>query len=407
MVKRLMLVLGVLMLALPGVSGVQAAAPHAKPRPIKHPVLRPAPRGTVSGTLVTLTPPLLTLTTATGTVTVTVTSATRIVRLFNGPSSLDELSPGDALVVRGTPDATGTIAATVIEDQSIQRADARLTGIIQSVGPATATVQVTADAQKRSPFGLGQIVSLQIGAATRIVSPTALSPQVFTGTAGLGVLAGAHVTVLGTYNRVQNAFTTVARIIIMKTPAVKPPAPQTVSGTLVALYGLTAPATLTLQTSKGVITVTVGTTPTVSIVRRYNGLSALDQLVPGDHLSLRGSFSDATTFAAVTIQDLSIQAADTIATLRVAGIIPSANTFSGTVVRDSNGARTPFDEGARVTVLVSAATKILVPAVAPATGEITGTLASLAPSQLVTVRGIYNRKLHTYTVTTLVRVHRA
>jgi hypothetical protein len=369
--------------------------------------VRVAGRGTTSGTLTAINGSTLTVNTANGAISVVVSSTTQIVRLYNAPSGLDEMSPGDALLVRGTSPVTGTINATWIKDESLQRAYTRMVGTVQAVGATTVTVMVDADPHGPTPFALGQTLPLNIGAATKIVSGT----QVVTGTAGLSMLAaGTVATVLGTYDRVQNAFVTVDRIVIHKgqTGQSGVPTAHAISGTLVGLFGLTAPATLTVQTAKmGLVTVTVSATPTVGVVRRYFGVSSLDQLVPGDKLNVRGSFSNATTFTATYIQDVSLQAADTAAVVHITGIVSATTSFVGTVTHDVAAERTPFTDGSTVTVTVGTSTKILVPATAPSTGEITGTFASLAVGQKVNVLGIYDRKQHAYTITHLVRVHRS
>jgi hypothetical protein len=409
MFKRLSVLVALLILILPTVSIAQAAPAQKKHRPGVLPV-RHAAAGTTAGTLTSMNGSVLTLTAAGGvTYTVNVSTTTKIVRLYDGPSALDEMSPGDALLVRGTTVTTGTINATWIKDQSIQRKYTRLVGTIQSVGASSATVIVTRDEHGPTPFHLGQTITLTVGASTKVISPTATGTTLYTGTAGLPILSGdmgGRVTVLGVYDNVQNVFTTVDRITLLK--GIKVAVVHEISGTLVSEFGATAPATLTVQTGHyGLVTVTVAASPTVSIVRRYNGRSALDEFTPGDHLVIRGAFADATTYAASSIKDLSIQEAATRAVLKITAVNMSANSFTGTVLRDVNSKRAPFDEGATVTVTVSASTKILVPATAPATGETNGTLSNLLVGQKVTVLGVYNRKQHTYTTTKTVRVHRS
>ena len=60
-----------------------------------------------------------------------------------------------------------------------------------------------------------------------------------------------------------------------------------ITGTLAALSGITMPASLTLTTAHGAVTVTFASS-TAPIVRRYNGKSALDELSLGDTLAARG-----------------------------------------------------------------------------------------------------------------------
>jgi hypothetical protein len=119
---------------------------------------------------------------------------------------------------------------------------------------------------------------------------------------------------------------------------------------------------------------------------------------------INGAFADAHTYSATLIKDSSIQEADVRAVLKIMGT-PSAINFTGTVLKDADSTRTPFDEGSSLTVMLSSATKIYVPATPPATGEVLGTPSNLAAGQTVTVLGVYNRKLHTYSTARLVRVH--
>jgi len=410
MVRRIVALVALLLLIAPTAGIVHAAPAASKKRPIAPgaPAHR-AGQGTTAGTLAAMNGSVLTLTANGGaSITVNVSSTTKIVRLYNGVSALDELAPGDALLVQGTTENTGTIDATWIKDQSIQRKDTRLVGTLQSVGAMTATVMVVRDEHGPTPFGLGQTLTLDIGTATKVISSTGTGTSVYTGTAGMPILSGdlgGKVTVLGVYDRVQNAFTTVDRIRLLK--GAKPPVVHEVTGTLVGEFGAAAPAMLTVQTDhSGLITVAVGVSPTVGIVRRYNGHSALDEFTVGDRLIISGSFADATTYTATWIKDVSIQEAATRAVLTITGT-PTATSFTGVVLHDVNSARAPFDEGATVTVTISSETKIMIPAAAPSTGETAGQVASLAAGQTVTVLGVYNRKLHAYTTTRLVRVHRS
>ena len=68
------------------------------------------------------------------------------------------LSPGDALLVWGPTGAVSTtINATLVKDQSIQRAFTRLVGTIGGVNGSIVTTTVTADPSgARAPFGRGQ-----------------------------------------------------------------------------------------------------------------------------------------------------------------------------------------------------------------------------------------------------------
>jgi hypothetical protein len=423
MLKRLLVLLAALMLLLPAAATTQAAAPAIKPRPFPRQVTPPSrvrPNPTqrakpISGTLSQMSGSVLTLAGAQGvSYTVNVSSTTKIVRLYNGASALDELSPGDALQVWGTTVSTNTINAVLIKDESIQRAYTRMAGTIDAVSGSVVSATVTTDlaSTAKAPFAVGQVLALNVGPSTNVISPTATGLSVISGTAALTTLSasvGQTVTVLGVYDRVHQDFTSVFRIRLFKPGATLRHvghAAQSVTGTITAIGGTTAPTSFTLQTSNhGLITVTVAATTTV--VRRFNGKSSLDELTPGDSLGVTGSFADAgmTTFAAATIKDFSIQEAATRAILQVssAGFNTAASSFAGTVQQDPAG-RSPLQVGSTVTVTVGASTKVLMPATPPATGWVTGAASNIQANQKVLVLGLYNRKSMSYIETTLVRI---
>lgn len=161
--------------------------------------------------------------------------------------------------------------------------------------------------------------------------------------------------------------------------------------------------TLVVNTkNKGQVTVMVsgGTI----YVRRFNGASALDELNLGDNVAVFGTFATGSTtmFNATRVKDFSIQEAATRAVLQVKTVNTAGNSFTGVVMRDSALRVRPFNEGATVTVTVQATTKILT----PANGKLTaGSVSNLAVGQRVTVLGVFDRLLHSYTTTRLVRIH--
>ena len=176
-----------------------------------------------------------------------------------------------------------------------------------------------------------------------------------------------------------------------------------ITGTLATLSGVTMPVSLTLTTAHGAVTVTFAS-PTATIVRRYNGKSALDELSLGDTLAAKGVMSG-TTFTATALKDLSIQEASTRAVVQVTGV--SATGFTAIVRQAAHAHNTPFTIGATITATVASTTKIMMPATAPATGMVAGSLSNIAVGQTVTVLGVYNRLQKTYTTTNHVVIHKA
>ncbi len=459
MVKRIIiLVAGLLVLVAPSVSSTQAAVLAGKVRPIggnhavvtgRHGVVA---SNTITGTLTSMTNSSLTVSANSTSYTINISSTTKIVRHYNGASDMDELSVGDQLVVVGPQTATNTIGATRVKDLSIQEAWTHMSGTIQSVSgttvPATVTVTVVRD-HLNAPFSNGQSLSLAISSSTTVISPTAGHTSTMVGTAALPLLTaatGTTVTVLGVYNKVQNMFTTVYRIHLHRLhkatgsgPTATPAVPSStatatptaggagatttpattattttptsrvvsVAGTIMSESGATAPAVLTVQTTRfGLITVNIGTSPAVVFTRRLGGQSSLDELGLGDQVTVQGTFTDSTNKVvnATSIRDSSIQDAATRAVLQITQI--TASGFVGTVKVDNSAVSHPFAVGQSLTVTVSSATKFLMPATAPATGEIAGSLSNLATNQIVTVLGTFNRLQNTYISTQLVHIHR-
>ncbi len=146
-----------------------------------------------------------------GQVTVAVDASAKIVRRFNGASSLDELGANDVLQVRGVSTASGVVAAAWIRDASIQEAYTRLVGQVTAVTPASVSVVVQRDASGRAPFGYGQNLTLPVGASTQVISGTATA----TGSTG-SIATGAQITALGVFDRIANTFQSTFRIRVLK-----------------------------------------------------------------------------------------------------------------------------------------------------------------------------------------------
>ncbi len=162
-------------------------------------------------------PATLAITTANhGTVTVNLTNATRIVRRYNGLSSLDELSSGDVLWVTGI--ATGsTINASRVKDWTIQDAFTRsydkVTNVSTSNGMLSVTVTVLRDvrhAGSNNPWHAGHSMTFTI-APTMVI---ALKNG--TGGAASQLSTGNIIVVLGTASRHSRTFINVKHIRIVK-----------------------------------------------------------------------------------------------------------------------------------------------------------------------------------------------
>lgn len=166
----------------------------------------------VSAPVTTTTPTTLTLQTPhNGQIAVAVTPDTKIVRRYNGASSLDELSANDVLQVHGTSTAPGTLTATRIRDVSIQAAYTRVVGQVTAVGSNSVSIVVQRDATGRAPFRAGQNLVLPVGASTQVISGTTTT----TGSTA-GITAGNRVVALGVFNRISNTFQSTFRIRVLK-----------------------------------------------------------------------------------------------------------------------------------------------------------------------------------------------
>ena len=145
----------------------------------------------------------------TGQLPVAVTTGTQIVRRYNGKSGLDELSAGDRLELTGTFVNT-LYTASLIKDVSIQDAYSTLVGTISYISPMTTppyfTVRAQRDAQGRAPFRDGLVLTVDIQLSTQLLVHGMTTNQVTT------LNPGEVVTVLGTFDRHSNTFTTTNRV---------------------------------------------------------------------------------------------------------------------------------------------------------------------------------------------------
>ncbi len=152
-----------------------------------------------------------------------------------------------------------------------------------------------------------------------------------------------------------------------------------VAGTLQAGFATDGSTPLQLATAQG--TVTVQVSPSTLVVRRYNGISALSELSPGDSLIVRGTMSGTNTIVANAVKDVSIQAAFThnLGTITSASAGPNGTTtLKVRVLTDSlYKGQNPFTPGSTISMNVPSALRVIL-----ADGTVTtfGTLGSTASS---------------------------
>jgi len=115
MTKRLVAITAMLLFVIvPIGASTQATTLDARHRPGRGivPPGAPAALQTVSGSLTNMTDSALTVTAGGVAYTVNISPTTKIVRRYGAPSDLDEMAPGDLLVVRGSQPVSNTISAT-------------------------------------------------------------------------------------------------------------------------------------------------------------------------------------------------------------------------------------------------------------------------------------------------------
>lgn len=165
----------------------------------------------------TSVPTTLTLQTANhGTVTISLDANAKLVRRYNGPSSLAEFSPNDRLNVVGKYQGGSSYTAVRIKDITIQRADTFMVGSITAINGSTITATVQADdryihrGKVTDPFRVGQSVTLNLSPSTIVTLAN--------GTAGAAtdLQTGMTVSAVGVFNRKGHGFTTVSRVHVLK-----------------------------------------------------------------------------------------------------------------------------------------------------------------------------------------------
>jgi hypothetical protein len=158
-------------------------------------------RHTVDGVLETMSgttvPATLTVQTASGTmVTVTVPATTKLVRRYNGHSSLDELTAGDRITADGAFEkgSTTTFDARHIKDWSIQHAYTRVVGSVAAVQNGVVTLRVARGRSEHSPYWHGEGVWVTLSSSTIVMSGSGAATV-------NAVQPGVRVLVMGVYDR--------------------------------------------------------------------------------------------------------------------------------------------------------------------------------------------------------------
>src|SRR5581483_10954025 len=147
-------------------------------------------------------------------VSVLVTSSTKLVRRYNGQSALDEFSPGDNLSVAGVMSGTMAMTATLVKDNTIQKAFTRNVGSITAISPSSTSgltqisVQVLHDSRVKSqnPFHVGATLTFTVSSAMTVTLADGSAGTVANLTSGMTIVS------LGVFNRHGHTFGSVAHI---------------------------------------------------------------------------------------------------------------------------------------------------------------------------------------------------
>jgi len=202
MIKRLLILITLLLVIIPGVTSAQAAP------------LATSTLGAIGGTLVgeTINAGVTTLLVNTpkhGQISVVISSGTIFVRRLNGASALDELSLNDVIAVKGSfaTGSTTVFNASAVKDFTIQEGFTRAVLLVTKVTTSTTTTSFTAAAMhdrvsRLSPFSVGTMVTVTVSTSGSTLTPVLMWShfKIVAGTAA-NIHAGQTVTVLGVYNR--------------------------------------------------------------------------------------------------------------------------------------------------------------------------------------------------------------
>ncbi len=154
-------------------------------------------------------------------------------------------------------------------------------------------------------------------------------------------------------------------------------AATTTEGTLVSISGTTPPATIVMQS--GAMTYTVNVTADTTLVRKYNGVSTLDEFAVADLLQVRGTMTG-TTIDATWIRNMTIQRRGAAQWGKVVSIDATAKTF----VLDPMHKKSLDNQ----TVTTNASTKVF-------QGNRTGEFGDIAVGMTVKVIGLWRKSTDT------------
>jgi hypothetical protein len=238
--------------------------------------------GTLTAVSGTTVPATLSLQVDTTVYTVNVTEDTKIIRKFNGESSLVELAIGDMLDVRGSLTGT-TIDATRIKNLSIQRKGGSFWGSVKSIDATNKTFVLDPTFPKKT-------------LADQTVTTTAAT-KIFQGNrAGefSDIAVGMRIKVIGLWRKSANTIAA-DRLIIQLTE---------LNGTVKAIDTTSTPNTITVKSErKGGKDYVVAITSKTVIRDKKLGILSLADVKVGHKVHVRGLKTGALTLNALQIVD--------------------------------------------------------------------------------------------------------
>ncbi len=175
-------------------------------------------------------------------------------------------------------------------------------------------------------------------------------------------------------------------------------APARLTGILQPGFASQAPTTLVISTTQGLVNVNVMTDTVV--VRRYNGLSALDELSPGDQLGVAGAMSGTNTLNASTVKDFSIQRAFTRNVGSITGFNSGMTQMTVKVLSDPRHPKQNLMRpGQTISVAVTPAMSVTL-----SDGSLGTVQDNLSAGMVVTIIGVFNRNSSSFNNVFRIRV---
>ena len=229
-------------------------------------------RATLGGTIDSLGTNSLTVKSWGGDWTISISSSTKLLRRYDGSSSLSEFHQGDTVNVNGMADASAawTIDATKVQDLSIQTRNATFTGTISNVSGSS--FDLASKNRGTQHVTVNSDATITIDGQSGVIS---------------GLQNSMTVEVSGVWNSTQS--TIAASKVTARTPGVRQ---GTFTGTISNLSGSTFDLT---TRNRGTLHVTVNANATIMLNGQAGSLTSLQN---GLSVSLAGQWNQSQSTVA-------------------------------------------------------------------------------------------------------------